>query len=124
MNVICQIFNSISLLRPTAHLRAPPAPALCQKANGIFAHFHKFFVFEKLIETNLNLLSQLKNEYHSLLLEQRVDLLERAHKVLNRRQCLMHAFLIYICTSFDLPYWWIRPSKKCSFLPAVISSLI
>lgn len=43
MNVICQIFNSISLPRPTG---PPPAPALCQKANDVLAHFRKFFETE------------------------------------------------------------------------------
>ena len=43
MNVICQIFNSISLLRPTAHLGLPPALLFVKKEKN-------FHTFSKLIK--------------------------------------------------------------------------
>ena len=50
MNVICQIFNSISLLRPTAHLELPPALLFVKKENNFHAFYKLFKLFARIIE--------------------------------------------------------------------------
>ena len=100
MNVICQIFNSISLLRPTAHLRTPPAPALCEKANGILAQFHPFLCF-KLMQTNcIKYIATIKHVSCHVPLQQ-VYFLKR-HLAFNISiQCTLLQHM-YICISFNL----------------------
>ena len=53
MNVICQIFNSISLLRPTAHLGLPPARLFVKREKN----FHTFYKLIKLFARKIELAS-------------------------------------------------------------------
>ena len=50
MNVICQIFNSISLLRPTAHLGLPPALLFVKKEKNFHTFSKLFKLFARIIE--------------------------------------------------------------------------
>ena len=50
MNVICQIFNSISLLRPTAHLGLPPALLFVKKEKNFHTIYKLFKLFARKIE--------------------------------------------------------------------------
>ena len=50
MNVICQIFNSISLLRPTAHLGLPPALLFVKKEKNFHTFYKLFKLFARIIE--------------------------------------------------------------------------
>ena len=50
MNVICQIFNSISLLRPTAHLGLPPARLFVKKEKNFHTFYKLFKLFARIIE--------------------------------------------------------------------------
>ena len=50
MNVICQIFNSISLLRPTAHLELPPALLFVKKEKNFHTFYKLFKLFARIID--------------------------------------------------------------------------